>query len=132
VATFDEGNTMQTILCVGENSGLLDSRAALLRLTGAEVVCCAPQAAPELIRTSHFDLAVLCHTLQYDQVNRISHAAGSQPEKTSILLLTPITDYHPFSCDIGCGVMVNAEPASLVRATTKLLEQSDQPSLLSL
>lgn len=122
---------MQTILCIGEDSSLLGSRAALLRLTGAEVICCDAQAAPELIRTCHFDLAVLCHTLQYDQVSRISHTTGPQREKPSLLLLAPLTGQQA-GYKISCEVMNNAEPASLLRTTNRLLHQSGQPSLLNL
>jgi hypothetical protein len=121
---------MPTILCVGEDSGLLDSRAALLRLTGAEVICCSAQVGPVLIRTRHFDLVVLCHTLQYDPITQISDYC--EREKISILLIEPLTGYRLAGGKISSGVMVNAQPASLIHTTANLLNQVDQPSLLNL
>src|ERR1700723_4244672 len=108
---------MPTILCVGEDSGLLDSRAA-----------------PSNRRRSHLLLRSGRSSVDTDTPLRsrglMPHPA-IQPNhpnprllptrKISILLIEPLTGYRLAGGKISCEVMVNAEPASLIHTTANLL-----------
>ena len=69
------GASQPAILLVGEDIELLDTRAAVLRNTGAEVECLRSAQVPESAGLQAFDLIILCHTLGEPEARTIADAA---------------------------------------------------------
>lgn len=79
---------MCTILAIGQDKGLLHSRAELLRKCNcnAKVVTARPPEASEILKAHQFDLVVLCHNGEHDGTNRnrgVSSSAGRRPNGAS-------------------------------------------------
>jgi DNA-binding response OmpR family regulator len=54
---------MLTILAVGQDTDLLNTRTAVLRLCNADVISASAFSALEILRDQRLDLVVLCHSL---------------------------------------------------------------------
>ncbi|WP_348270088.1 hypothetical protein P8936_06730 [Edaphobacter paludis] len=112
---------MLTILAVGEDTGLLKTRAEVLRKTGANVLCCSGEAALKYINEWEFDLIVLGHTVRRHHVEQISEAAHRHGAKTLVLLLISdkVREQEPKGHNIDAKSF--AEPGCLVRSASDLL-----------
>ena len=79
---------MRTILLAGQDSVLLATRAAVLRMTGSEVVCASVKEAQKLIESSRFDLLVLCHSVAFREAERLAELARKQSRTIKVLLVS--------------------------------------------
>ena len=76
---------MRSILQIGNDSGLLVTRADVLRLTGATVETASGSEAIKRVGCERFDLIVFCHTVPEPQIDEISSAAREFFSNVSIL-----------------------------------------------
>jgi DNA-binding NtrC family response regulator len=110
-----------TILAVGEDTGLLKTRAEVLRKTGANVLCSSGAAALKYITEWEFDLIVLGHSVSQMNAERISEAAHRKGSKTLVMLLVSDRvgeqEYDGISLDGRSFV----EPDCLIRSASDLL-----------
>jgi DNA-binding NtrC family response regulator len=110
-----------TILAVGEDTGLLKTRAEVLRKTGANVLCCSGAAALKYITEWEFDLIVLGHTVRQQDADKISEAAHRNGAKTLVLLLIGDKVREGEYKSVNIDAKSFAEPGCLVRSATELL-----------
>lgn len=122
---------MLTILAVGEDYDLLQTRAEVLRQTGANVLCSSGAAALKYLAEWEFDLVVLGHSVQQWDAERISVAAHRQGSKTLVLLaISNLTQEYDYDGIVIDGKSFVDEPGCLVRSATQLLkrQQNVRPS----
>jgi DNA-binding response OmpR family regulator len=81
-----EGN-MFRILSVGNDRMLLETRAALLRHTGAEVDAADVQAARSTAMFRQYDLLILCQSVPMLDADELSEICRFRCPETKILLL---------------------------------------------
>ena len=112
---------MLTILAVGEDTGLLKTRAEVLRRTGANVLCCSGAAALKYITEWEFDLIVLGLTVRQQDADQISEAAHRNGAKTLVLLLITDKVREEEYKSVNIDAKSFAEPGCLVRSATELL-----------
>jgi hypothetical protein len=76
---------MLTILSVGQDTDLLNSRSAVLRTCNAGVVSATAFNAFEILKDQEFDLVVLCHTLSLEERNKIALLAHQRVSDLPVL-----------------------------------------------
>jgi hypothetical protein len=116
------------ILCIGEDEQLLETRALLLRSTGAEVWCSTSGQILKFVEQKTFgqkvfDLIVLCHTVKKDVAFQITESAHHNLPPSRVLQLEPISAESKDRTGVAFDAVVVVEPASLLRAATQLLSQ---------
>jgi hypothetical protein len=111
---------MSTVLLVGEDRALLETRAALLRTTGAETLCSGSATALAVQASREFDLIVLCHTLSSQSCLAITAATQARWPQTRILQITPAR-FWDHSPTISVDAVTSADPERLIDRTNELL-----------
>jgi len=66
------------ILCVESDSGVLESRCAILKHSGYDATAASPQLAEILLRSRKFDLIVISTVSDYDLHRVINVADGAE------------------------------------------------------
>jgi CheY-like chemotaxis protein len=123
-ASLRTNQTAPSILCVGQDAGLLDTRAALLRRIGAEVQCANGVAkALRAIESADFDLLILCYNMQESEKRIISSAAHQQPHSPLILLLSSLSALDSGREGVIFDEIADSHPASLTACARDLLER---------
>jgi CheY-like chemotaxis protein len=111
---------MDTILAVGQDEGLLSSRAAVLRKCNADVVAAKASEALKFLKAQRFDLVVLCHTLSSEDMNEVALLAHQQASDIQVLEILKTTE-------LSCGQSSDADdvalpkPETLVAKVTEML-----------
>lgn len=123
---------MLTILAVGEDLDLLRTRADVLRMTGANVLCSSGGAALKFIAEWKFDLVALCHSVSQQNVERITRAAHQKGSKTLVLLLVSDRVREQAYDGINLDARSFVEPEYLIRSVTDLLGWQEKPSPLDM
>jgi hypothetical protein len=113
---------MQTILLAGQDYRLLSTRAAVLKKTGANVMCCDASEALKLVESEPVDLIVLCHSLAEIEAERIAERAHSRSEGPKVLFLT-LDAYQgtPYP-NAKFDAMSLPDPTGLIAQATELLQ----------
>jgi DNA-binding response OmpR family regulator len=124
------GAPLQAILLVGEDMQLLDTRAAVLRNTGAEVECLRSAQVPESAGLQAFDLIILCHTLGEPEARTIADAAERLNHPPFILLLNSLSGPRQERSGIRFDAIAEAAPEVLVRTANELLSRRNGASRL--
>jgi hypothetical protein len=78
---------MPKIVLAGQDVRLLETRAAVLRKTGASVVYCEGFEALNLVASETPDLLVLCHSLEPEESEAIADGIHTCCPKTKVLLV---------------------------------------------
>jgi CheY-like chemotaxis protein len=112
---------MLTILAVGEDPNLLRTRAEVLRMTGANVLCSSGAAALKYITEWEFDLIVLGHSVPQQDAERISEAAHRKGSKTLVMLLVSDRVHEQEYDGLSLDGRSFVEPDCLVRSAAELL-----------
>lgn len=112
---------MSTVLLVGEDDLLLQTRAALLRSTGAVTVCSNAISALAVQAERQCDLVVLCHSLPEPLCISLADAVQTRWPKTSILLVTPNRGWESPSADRAINAITSADPERLILRVAELL-----------
>ncbi len=110
-----------TILAVGQDSGLLSTRAEVLRRTGADVVESGSAAAIELLETTRFDAVVLCHSVSAQEAEAIGRAAHQPEYSVPVIQVIPISSRNRSSRPGVADAISEADPAMLVNHVIQLL-----------
>jgi DNA-binding response OmpR family regulator len=122
---------MQNILLAGQDSRLLSTRAAVLKKTGANVICCSASEALKLVRLKSLDLVVLCHSLAKEEAETIAEEAHRSAQRPKILLVLLISDQSRGipRRDAKFDAASLPDPTALIAHVTELLQRSpDDPS----
>jgi CheY-like chemotaxis protein len=122
------GKVMVTILAVGQDPGLLYSRAAVLRQSKADVRTANFGDAIQTLTDQRFDLVVLCHTLSAKQMIEVERAAHEL--QNGVLVLKVVPDILPRQQDDTVDVddVSLSNPESLVDKVVRLLHLTEVTS----
>jgi len=117
---------MPKILLVGQDSRLLETRAAVLAKIQATVVCQEPAESLEILEREIFDLVVLCHSLTEKQIGEIAGVVRRRLPKAKILLVVSNLSQERFYKGIEFDATSSPEPNRLIRRTSELLGKIPQ------
>lgn len=112
---------MGTILLIGQDELLLQTRAAVVRTVGADTVCCNPASALATQAAQNCDLVMLCHSLPTRLCNELAEAIHSRWPHVRLLKLVPtLASEHPDPIDDVIAVST-ADPVRLLGRTIEML-----------
>jgi response regulator RpfG family c-di-GMP phosphodiesterase len=118
---------MPKILLAGQDVRLLETRAAVLRKTGAEVVYCTASHALKVVVSEMPDLLVLCHSMLHEEAEAIADGVHLCCPMTRVLLVISqlIADrpYRNAKFDATCL----PEPSHLITCATEFLQGLPPP-----
>jgi CheY-like chemotaxis protein len=112
---------MASILCVGGDVELLQTRAAVLREFGADVEWVASRDALAAIERKDYDLVVLCHSVRQDETKQLYDAVHKRPGSSQVLRLTRASGW--LDGDANADRVAKADPMTMVEAASELLRQ---------
>jgi len=113
---------MRTILLVGEDALLLDSRAAVLSRTKAGTLN-ASQYEVAVYRSQRFDLLVLCHTLRQGDRIAVAELARHQWPEIPILQVLQYEWEQFVTLKYADQFVLSCDPGKLLQRATELLEK---------
>jgi hypothetical protein len=119
---------MFRILLAGSDSRLLATRAAVLAKTGADVVHRNTMEAINILDREAFELVVLCHSLQQEDVAVIVDKVHQKIPGAKILLVTSALDGYELYPDTKIDATSIPEPGHLVALAKELLQVSSYVS----
>jgi DNA-binding response OmpR family regulator len=122
-----EGLAMPTVLLVGEDEMLLNTRAAVLRTAGVDTLCCAPTDALALQADRECEGVVLCHSLPEAIYTTLAQAIHTHWPATRILLVTTGRAWTPAEVVAAVDAVTQSDPERLIRRTVELLSLPTQP-----
>ena len=122
---------MSTVMLVGEDDLLLQTRAAVLRTTGAKTVCSNAVSALDLQEVHECDLVVLCHTLPEMLCTGLAETIHARWPRTAILLVTPTRGWESPNLDQAINAITSADPQRLIVRTVELLAQRPSSNVKS-
>lgn len=83
-----DDNTVATILSVGTDPGLLNSRNAVLRHAGYHVVCARSRhEAVMAVADSAIEVAVICFSIPADEAHKLAHDLEIVNPRVRVLVL---------------------------------------------
>ena len=110
---------MLAILLIGEDEFLLETRAAVIRPIGAEMVCTDVSSAISRMEHRVFDLAILCHSIPDHLRKTLTAVIRQSWPATRILLVSPSGNWEDEAVD---GIEVcSPNPERLIERTVELL-----------
>ncbi len=112
---------MPKILLAGQDVRLLETRAAVLRKTGAEVVYCEGAQVCNIVVSEVPDLVVLCHSLLEVEAEAIADKVHEYCPKTRVLLVVSQMADERQNGDAKFDATSLSEPRRLVIRATELL-----------
>jgi hypothetical protein len=115
---------MRTILAVGQDKELLWSRSRLLCTCRAEVTSVNYKEASRLLQTRRFDLVILCHTLNSDEMAAVAQLAHGQLEDTVVLQVVFSREID--SGDIAADMSASTDPETLTATVSRILARSGE------
>ena len=114
---------MRTILLVGEDALLLESRALLLRSTGAATITASMYQFARESTAEGVDVVVLCHTIPAALRAAMSEDARRRwPDIPVVQVLKNEFEAEP-TLRHADGIVLSGEPAKLVRCASELLNR---------
>ena len=122
---------MLAILLIGEDEFLLETRAAVLRSTGAEMVCTDVSAAIRMLERKKFDVAVLCHSISGSACQTLVEVIRQNWPSTRILLVSAGRSWEMDARPEGVEVCM-PDPERLIERTVELLGRRKPGSVLTL
>ncbi len=112
---------MPKILLAGQDVRLLETRAAVLRKTGAEVVYCEGSQVGNIVVSEMPDLVVLCHSLLEVEAEAIADKVHECCPKARVLLVVSQMADERQNGDAKFDATSLSEPRRLVMRATELL-----------
>jgi hypothetical protein len=113
---------MPKIVLAGQDLHLLETRAEVLKRTGADVVYCAMSKALDVVRREMPDLLVLCHTLAHAEAEAIAARVHECCPRTRFLLVVSQVIADESYPDGMFDATSVTEPARLIARVTELLQ----------
>ena len=111
---------MSTILLIGEDEFLLETRAAVIRPIGAEMVCTDVPSALPLMECRFFDLVILCHSIPDHLCQTLTQIIRQSWPATRILIVSPASTWELGDLSDGVEACTPA-PERLIERTIELL-----------
>jgi DNA-binding response OmpR family regulator len=118
---------MPKILLAGNDVRLLETRAAVLKKTGAEVVYCTGFHVLDVIVSETPDLVVLCHSLGRGEAEALSDKIHACWPKTRVLLVVSQGFEEKQYQDARFDATILPDPVRLIKRATELLEPQPYP-----
>ncbi len=112
---------MSRILLAGSDFRLLETRAAVLAKTGAEVLSRNSRGTLEILDRDAFDLVILCHSLPQPDAALIVAKVHEKRPGTKILMVTSNLDMYGMRPDSDVDATSLPEPGRLVALASQLL-----------
>lgn len=112
---------MYTFLLVGKDEMLQQTRAAVLRTIGADIICTDPDSALEVQADQECDLVVLCHSLAEPLSIKLADTIHSRWPRTRILLVTSSRIWEATRTIPAVDAVSSADPESLIQHIVELL-----------
>src|ERR1035437_3342853 len=112
---------MSSILVVGDDELLLETRAAVLRTIGAETFCCRGTSALAVQADRQCDVVILCHSLPAELCAALAETIHACWPKTRLLLVTPTGAWEQAVENTPVDAVSSADPQRLVLRTVELL-----------
>jgi hypothetical protein len=112
---------MPKILLVGQDEGLLETRCAVLKRTGAVVVSYIGNDALKVVQSEMPDLVVLCHSLAADIAEVMADEVRRCCPKARILLVLSELGGDRSYKDTKFDATSPARPSKLIERATELL-----------
>ena len=119
---------MSRILLAGSDCRLLETRAAVLAKTGAEVVFHNTHEALAVLDRDVFDLVILCHSLIESEAAVIVAKVHEKAPGTKILLVTSNLDTYGMRPGSDVDATSLPEPGHLVALASQLLKATSYSS----
>ncbi|WP_213806854.1 hypothetical protein [Granulicella sp. dw_53] len=116
---------MLSILAIGRDERLLDTRSAVLRRTKAEVTQAKPEAGVRLLQTTRFDLVILCHSLSLEESIEIAEAAHRRPEGVHVLQVITGALWGQNYEGVPVDGLIESDPERLVEKVVVLSKRMD-------
>jgi len=111
---------MAAILSIGEDAFLLETRAAVLRRTGAEIVNSNIISALSRLETRCFDLVILCHSVPVHLCRTLGEIIQLNWPATRLMHLSTVRVWE--ESEIQAGVdLCPTEPEQLIAHSIMLL-----------
>jgi hypothetical protein len=85
---------MSAILQIGEDEFLLETRAAVLRTTGAAVVSAEISSALSVLERQVFDIVILCHTIPEPVSRTLADVVHQNWPVTRLLQISVIREWE--------------------------------------
>jgi hypothetical protein len=114
---------MPKILLAGQDVRLLETRAAVLRKTGAEVIYCAGCQVFNIVLVEMPDLVVLCHSLPEVEAEAIADKVHECCSKTKVLLVVSQAIEERQYQDHKFDATSLPEPKRVIKRATELLQE---------
>jgi CheY-like chemotaxis protein len=121
---------MSTILSIGEDEFLLETRAAVLRGTGADILCSDVASALSLLDKQIFDLVILCHSIPAHVCETLVQIIRKNWPVTRILQVSAVREWEQGEATPGVDIS-SAEPERLIDRTVELLGRRKNSSVQS-
>ena len=112
---------MPKIVLAGQDLHLLETRAEVLKKTGADVVYCGVSQAFDLVKRETPDMLVLCHTLAREEAEGIAKRVHACCPKTRFLLVVSQVIADEPNPDGMFDATSLPDPAGLVARATEVL-----------
>jgi DNA-binding response OmpR family regulator len=112
---------MPKIVLAGQDVRLLETRAEVLKETGAEVVYCIGSQALKVVESERPDLLVLCHSLLNEEAEMIADRVHVCCSKTRVLLVVSQVIDRPYEGEKFDATSL-ADPTRLVARANELLQ----------
>jgi DNA-binding NtrC family response regulator len=119
---------MLRILLAGSDCRLLATRAAVLAKTGADVVHRNTMEAINILDREAFELVVLCHSLQQEDVAVIVDKVHQKNPNAKILMVTSALDGYELYPNTKIDATSIPEPGHLVALAKELLQVTSYAS----
>jgi DNA-binding response OmpR family regulator len=111
---------MCTILAIGHDEELLNTRSAVLRRCNAGVIAARPSEATEILKAGRFDLVVLCHTLSTEDMKKLVSLAHQQASYIQVLEILQAAEPSWHHSTSGADDTAPSNPAGLVAKVTEM------------
>lgn len=85
---------MTAILQIGEDAFLLETRAAVLRTTGAAVISSEILSALEVLERQVFDVVILCHTIPEHVSRTLADVVHQNWPATRVVQISAIREWE--------------------------------------
>ncbi|HEX3969331.1 MAG TPA: hypothetical protein VHW70_15290 [Edaphobacter sp.] len=112
---------MAKILLAGHDLRLLETRAAVLKKTGAAVAYYAGPNVLEVVRSQAPDLVVLCHSLGRVEAENLAGNIHACCPRAKILLVVSQGSEEKSASDRWFDAKILPEPLRLIRRAAELL-----------
>jgi hypothetical protein len=111
---------MPAILSIGDDVFLLETRAAVLRTSGAEIVSSDVSAALPYLERRSFDVVIICHSIPMHLCHTLAEIIHQNWPATRLLRLSIGRDWEETENPSGAD-FCSSEPRQLVEHTVALL-----------